>query len=296
MSTRSTADSILALTPDGTDRFIGTSDEANHIGVVFGGRLAAQALAAAMRTVEAMPASSLHAYFLAPASPEAPIAYQVERLRDSRRFANRQVTAVQRGVRVFTLLCQFHAPEPGYAHQAAMAPPAPPPEDVPPLQDFVRAHEHRIDVSAIRNFSGPLPVELRVIEPEANFFARGERPERRFWFRLPSAAAIEDARLQQCLLAYASDYWLAGVSALPHAPPTNGAHLLISSLDHSLWFHRPARVDDWLLHHTFSPSAGDGLALARGYIFDRDGRLAATTAQEALIRPLAGGAAQPSRL
>ncbi|HZV08752.1 MAG TPA: acyl-CoA thioesterase II, partial [Novosphingobium sp.] len=106
-------------------------------------------------------------------------------------------------------------------------------------------------------------------------------------FRLKGAAQIADPRLHQCLLAYASDYWLGGAAAISHALPTNSRVLLISSLDHALWFHRPVRCDEWLLHHTHSPSAGGGQGLVQGQIFTRDGRLVATTTQECLLRRLA---------
>lgn len=248
--TRSSADAIVALTRTHPDCFVGASGDLNHLGTVFGGRLVAQALAAATRTVANMPATSLHAYFLAPARTSLPFDIRVDRLRDSRRFANRQVTIHQEGVRVFVLACQFHAPEQGFEHQAAAMPEVPPPEDVPTLQQFVRAHREELDISAIHNFSGELPVEMRPLNPESYFFGRPERPERDFWFRLPSAAAVTDPRLQHCLLAYASDYWLAGVAASTHAFPTNGERLLISSLDHALWLHRPVRCQECLMRGT----------------------------------------------
>lgn len=285
LTTRSHAPEILDLEPAGVERFRSGRGEINHIGTIFGGRLVGQALAAAVRTVEALPPSSLHGYFLAPTRPEQPVDYRVTRLRDSRRFADRQVLAVQGEVPVFSLQCQFHQPEPGYDHQATM-PDVQPPEAVATLADFVRAHRDRVEPSALHNFLGPLPVELRPIAPEAYFFGRPEQATRSFWFRLPSATDIADPRDQACLLAYASDYWLAGVSAVPHIFPTNAERLLIASLDHSLWFHRPVRCDQWLLLHSESPSAENGLGLARGLIFDRGGRLVATSAQQCLLRRL----------
>lgn len=287
-STRSSARDILALEALGADHFAAGPGEVNHIGTLFGGRLVGQALACAVMTVDDLPPSSLHAYFLAPTDPMRPIEYRVTRLRDSRRFANRQVIGLQGDIAVFILQCQFHDPEAGFAHQAAM-PDVPPPEDVALLADFVRDHRYRLEPAAVRNFLAPLPVELRPIAPERYFFQRPETAARDYWFRLPSAADIDDDRLQACLLAYASDYWLAGVSAVPHIFPTNAAGLLIASLDHSIWFHGPARCDGWLLHHTYSPSAHDGLGLAQGMIFDRTGRLVATSTQECLLRRLDGG-------
>ena len=284
--TRDTAQNILALEPTGSDTFRALSGSRNHLGSVFGGRLVGQALWAAACTVERLPASSLHAQFLAPGSTDRPIEYRVERLRDSRRFANRQVVASQDGRTIFLLMCQFHGPEGGFAHQYASMPPVPPPEDVMPLQQFVRTHETMLDLSAITNFSGATPIEMRPIAPETYFMERPRHPERSFWFRLGSAADIADPRLHQCLAAFASDYWLAGCSAIPHALPTNGRELLISSLDHAMWFHAPVRCDEWLLHHTHSPSASEGLGFSTGRIFDRQGRLIASTAQECLLRKL----------
>lgn len=284
--TQEAASDMLMLTPAGADRFVGEGGASNHHGTVYGGRLAAQSLLAAMETVEALPASSLHAYFLAPGRSGPPIEYRVVRLRDSRRFANRQVTALQGGTPIFTLICEFHAVEEGFHHQAVGMPDVPPPEEVAPIQHFVREREAELDLAAIRNFTDLLPIEMRPIAPEEYFLQRPERPARAFWFRQPSAAAIADPRLQQCLLAFGSDYWLAGVAAVPHFFPTNSDRFLITSLDHAVWFHRPARCDEWLLHYTFSPTAGDGLGLALGQIFDREGRLVASTAQESLLRRL----------
>lgn len=282
-----TPEQILDLRRLDEDHFVasGTIDAGNPIGTLFGGRLVGQALLAASIGVETMPITSFHAYFLAGGKVGEQIDYRVTRLRDSRRFANRQVSAFQQGQMIFTLMCEFHTPEAGFDHQHAVMPDVPPPEEVMPIQQFVREHEGRIDLSAVRNFSGVMPIELRPVAPESYFMRRSDQP-RSFWFRLPGATMIDDARLHQCLTAYGSDYWLAGVAAVPHIFPTNGRELLICSLDHAMWFHRPVRCDEWLLHHTTSPSAGEGLGLAQGRIFDRHGRLVATTTQECLLRRL----------
>lgn len=286
MPTRETAGELLCLEAVGVDCFRAPGGTRNHIGTIFGGRLIAQAMCAAGDSVLEMPVTSLHAYFLAAGQVDIPVDYRVTRLRDSRRFANRQVTAEQNGTAIFTLMAQFHAPEEGFVHQHGVMPDVPPPEGVMPLQHYVQENEAQIDLSAIRNFGGATPIEMRPIDPDRYFMARTDGP-RSFWFRLPSAAGLSDPRMHQYLLAYASDYWLGGASAIAHVFPTNGKELLISSLDHTLWFHRPARCDQWLLHHTFSPSASDGVALNQGSIFDREGRLVATSAQECLLRRLA---------
>lgn len=286
MPTRDSVEDILAITPAGPDRFAGTAGARNHIGSIFGGRLLAQTLLSAMMTVETLPASSLHAYFLAAGRNERPLEYRVTRLRDSRRFANRQVTAFQDDLSIFTLMAEFHEPEQGFEHQAGMMPDVPPPEQVAPIQHFVRDHLDRLDPAVVHNFSVALPVEMRPVAPERYFLARASDSARPYWFRQSGAAAIDDMRLHQCLLAFASDYWLAGAAAMPHFLPTNSSGFFIASLDHAMWFHHPARCEQWMLHDTSSPAARGGVGLSLGRIFDRAGRLIASTAQESVLRRL----------
>lgn len=282
--TQETGAQILDLRRTGPASFTAQAGGCNPVGMLFGGRTVAQALLAALLTVDALPVSSLHAYFLAPGQPHGSLEYRVEILRDSRRFANRQVCVWQEGRQILTLQCGFHAEEQGFAHQFAPMPQVPPPEAVEPLQDFIRRREGAVDPDAIHNFSKALPIELRPAEPERFLGQHPATSERSFWFRLPDPGRMDDPRLRQCLLAFSSDSWLAACAALPHALPTNSRNLLISSLDHALWFHRAIPGDDWLLHHTASPTASNGLGLAQGQIFDRAGNLIATTAQECLLR------------
>jgi len=286
--TREPISDVLDVTQSGPDQFIGSAGARNHIGSVFGGRLLAQSLLSAMKTVEALPASSFHAYFLAAGRTDMPIDYQVTRLRDSRRFANRLITACQDGQTIFTMMAEFHAAEDGFVHQDASMPLVPPPEEVASIQHFVRERAGELAQAVTHNFAAALVIEMRPIAPESYLLARPAEAARSFWFRQSGAAAVDDTRLQQCLLAFASDYWLGGASAIPHFLPTNSGEFLITSMDHSMWFHRPARCEEWMLHQTSSPSASDGLGLSRGQIFDRDGRLVASTAQECLLRRLRG--------
>ncbi|GAY24424.1 acyl-CoA thioesterase [Sphingobium fuliginis] len=286
LPTRDAISDILDVTQTGPDRFTGSAGAHNHIGSVFGGRLLAQALLAGMKTVEALPASSFHAYFLAAGRTDRRLDYQVARLRDSRRFANRQITACQDGRAIFTMMAEFHAPEEGFVHQNAAMPVVPPPERVAPIQHFVRERAAELEQAVTHNFAAALAIEMRPIAPEDYFLARPTEAARSFWFRQSGAATVEDSRLQQCLLAFASDYWLGGAAAIPHFLPTNSGEFLITSMDHAMWFHGPARCEAWMLHHTSSPSAGDGLGLTTGRIFGRDGRLIASTAQECLMRRL----------
>ena len=286
VTTLESSSGVLDVTQSGPDCFTGSAGLRNHIGSIFGGRLLAQALLSAMRTVEALPASSFHAYFLAPGRTDVALDYQVTRLRDSRRFANRLITARQDGQTIFTMMAEFHAAEEGFVHQNASMPVVPPPEEVMSIQHFVRERAAELEQAVAHNFAAALVIEMRPIAPESYLLGRPAEAARSFWFRQSGAAAVEDSRLHQCLLAFASDYWLGGASAIPHFLPTNSGEFLITSMDHSMWFHRPARCEEWMLHQTASPSASDGLGLSRGQIFDRDGRLVASTAQECLLRRL----------
>ena len=62
--------------------------------------------------------------------------------------------------------------------------------------------------------------------------------------------------------------------------------VMMASLDHALWFHRPLRMDDWILYVQESPSAAGARGFARGTLFSHDGALVASVAQEGLARPL----------
>jgi acyl-CoA thioesterase-2 len=186
-SIRTPVHEILALEAVGEDRFIGCVRHFNHIGGVYGGQLLAHGLLSAVRSVEAMPPTSLHGYFMATAAVGTPIEYRVSRLRDSRRFANRQVMAIQDGRLVFTLICEFHAPEEGFVHQSAVMPDVPPPERVPTLQQFAIEHRDRLDPMVVRNLSGALPMEVRAVDVGSYFLEPGQYPARSFWFRLPGA-------------------------------------------------------------------------------------------------------------
>jgi len=279
-----TAEQLIDLEQTGPTRFRSSYSQSNHTEALYGGQVLGQALAAASRTTAGQPAHSLHGYFLRGGAVDVPVDYNVELLRDGRRFAARRVAASQAGRLIFHMHCSFHDPEPGFAHQFAAPLDAPGPEGLAPLQDFVRANADRLPSAAVENYGAPFPLELRLIEPQQFFFDLLPELRRDFWVRMPSADAVDDSAMRQCLLAFLSDYWLAGVAAGRHISPTNRKNLLITSVDHAIWFHRPARADEWLLYRTDSPSAQQGRGLARGLLFNQAGALVASTAQEAVMR------------
>ncbi|WP_174274202.1 acyl-CoA thioesterase [Sphingomonas bacterium] len=274
-----TASELLALEPVGPDLLRSIRNQDNRAGIIFGGQPLCQALAAARATVPEWRAHNLSAVFLRPGNVAEPVDYAVERLRDGRHFAVRRVLARQSGRPIFDLLCSFHDPEDGEIHQRDGIAGVPLPEAAIGLGDFVAVNADRLPLSLVEAVQRGFPVELRLIDPDAAFFGASQDRARDFWFRMPSAQVIADPLAHECLLAFASDYWLAGTASIGQR-----GDAAVASLNHNLWFHAPVDVGDWLLHRTDSPWAGAGRGLARGLIFDRGGRLVASSAQEISLR------------
>lgn len=283
-----TAQQLLQLDNLGDDHFRARHNLDNLMRATFGGQALGQALAAAQMTAPDWPANSLSGHFLSAGRIDLPIDFSVERTRDGRRFASRRVLASQAGKPIFDLLCSFHALEPGvnhqFTHQLTENFDAPAPESLPSLQAFAMANADRLPKHTAAIFARPFPVELRLLD-YGQFFAPSTEASRDFWFRIPSATAIERPMDHQALLAMMSDYWLPGAITIPHAAKGAGA---VTSLNHTLWFHQPVHTDQWLLYRTDSHWAGHTRGLARGLIFNRDGALIASVMQEALVQTQAG--------
>lgn len=252
---------------------------------VFGGQVIGQALVAAERTIEGRIPHSLHAYFLLPGDSDAPIVYQVERIRDGKSFSARRVQAVQHGRPILSLIASFQTPEPGFEHAAPM-PDVPPPEGLRPsteLNERWLAEAGPVPAQVRDAILAPSAIEFRPIEPQNPLDPSPREPRQATWFRAVDRMP-DDPRLHRCVLAYASDYQLVGTALRPHGRSWFQRSMIVASLDHALWFHRPARIDDWLLYVMDSPSAQGARGLARGLVFDRGGRLVASVAQEGLMR------------
>jgi acyl-CoA thioesterase II len=244
---------------------------------VFGGQVAGQALVAAGRTVEGRPVHSLHAYFLRPGDPTVPIVYEVDRIRDGKSFTTRRVVAIQHGEAIFNLQASFHISETGLDHQVAM-PEAPPPETLP------RADE--LEPPTPGKLWKRQPVDIRYVDgPPWDRTPSSARPRQLVWIRADGELP-DDPVLHTCVVAYASDYTLLGASLVPHGLSYFRDDIMMASLDHAMWFHRPFRADEWLLYSQASPSASGGRGLAYGGIFRQDGALAVSVVQEGLIRPV----------
>ena len=251
---------------------------------VYGGQVVAQALTAASKTVRPERlAHSLHAYFLRPGDPAAPIVYRVERDRDGQSFTTRRVIAIQHGRPIFNMAASFQIDEPGLHHKAKM-PKVVPPEALPnELQVFLRTANGLDEKFRAHWLSRERPFEFRSVEKLDWSRPRTLAPVSHNWFRA-AAAVPADPVLARCLLAYASDMTLLDTCLLPHGISWTDTALQAASLDHSLYFHDTPPLDDWLLYAQDSPVAGGGRGLNRGLIYTRDGRLIASAMQEGLIR------------
>jgi len=244
---------------------------------IFGGQVVGQALAAAYRTVQGRTCHSLHSYFIRPGDPKVPILFKVERGRDGGTFSTRRVIAIQHGKQIFNLAASFQTPEEGFEHQIEM--PAVPPPDGLLNEEELRAQAGDESAGGRRVW----PIEVRPVDPPHYGAKKSLEPAYTVWFRAVGALA-DDISLNQCVLAYASDMTLLDASLRPHSVEWNSGRLQVASLDHTLWFHRPSDLTDWHLFVQDSPSASGGRGFNRGDIFNRDGRLVASAAQEALIR------------
>ncbi|MFF5917676.1 acyl-CoA thioesterase [Streptomyces flavochromogenes] len=250
---------------------------------VFGGQVAAQALVAAGRTVPAdRLAHSLHAYFLRPGDPGAPIVYTVDRIRDGRSFTTRRVVAVQHGQPIFHLSASFQTYEEGLDHQADM-PAAPDPESLPTPAEMLPRHLPR--EVADRLIEARAAVDLRYAEvPPWGSVGEPREPRSQVWFRTNGKLA-DDPLLHVVLATYVSDMTLLDSVLLAHGRGGWAVGDVVgASLDHAMWFHRPFRADEWLLYDQESPTASGGRGLGQARIYTQDGRLAISVIQEGVVR------------
>jgi acyl-CoA thioesterase-2 len=247
---------------------------------VFGGQVAAQALVAGLRTIDPQyVVHSLHSYFLRPGDTRVPIVYDVDNLRDGRSFATRRVVARQHGRPIYFQTANFQKPEEGLEHQDVMPEVIPPEEGLDMVQlmrgagnddaDALAKEWAALDARYVGNSRRGLPEDP-------------QRPSRaQMWIRVQEGLG-DDPRMHLAAFTYASDMSLLGATLSAHdvRPP----EVQMASLDHTIWFHRPFRADEWWLYDQHSPAAQGGRGLAFAEVYTQDGRLVASVAQEGLIR------------
>jgi acyl-CoA thioesterase-2 len=248
---------------------------------VFGGQVAAQSLVAAGRTVDSGRVHSLHSYFLRPGDPTAPILYEVDRIRDGRSFTTRRVVAIQHGRAIFNLQCSFHIDEgPGFVHQAEM-PEVPRADDLPTVSERLEPYLDQLPDWFVAG--RPRPIDQRYIGDLPWLPSASGEARQRLWVRADGELA-DDPLLHAAVVAYASDMSIIDSVLKPHEIRWRQSTAMVVSLDHCMWFHRPFRADRWLLVDQDSPNAYGARGLARGLIFDEEGRLVVSLVQEGLVR------------
>lgn len=267
---------LLKLEHIGPDRFLGQSHFMGSPNV-FGGQVVGQALYAASVTVENRRPHSLHSLFLLPGNHQMPIEFEVERLRDGGSFSARRVVAYQEGRCIFVTSISFQNEEEGLSHQK----PTPATADPEGLQSSIKAWKEK--AAAMKRAFQPVPVDFRADHAGSIDSGHVTGTSRQIWTRSP-VPLPNDVVTHETLFAYVSDYGLLWTSLQPHGISIGDPRMQIASLDHTIWFHRPFRMDEWLLFAMESPNASGGRGLCLAHVYNRNGILVATLAQEGLIR------------
>ncbi|GGP66310.1 acyl-CoA thioesterase II [Shewanella saliphila] len=274
--------SLLSLEKLEDGLFRGQSQDLGF-GHVFGGQVMGQALSAAKQTVsEDRNVHSLHSYFLRAGDEKLPIIYDVENMRDGGSFSARRVKAIQKGRPIFYMTCSFQKHEEGFEHQAQM-PDVPGPDGLLNQQELAVTMRDKVPKKILEKFMADSPIEMRLVNPINPLDPGTNEPNRYVWIRangeLPGNHCIHEY-----LLAYASDFNFLVTAAQPHSVSVLTPGMRLATIDHSMWFHRPFNIGEWVLYSIESPNAGGGRGFVTGQFFDLQGRLVASATQEGLLR------------
>lgn len=250
---------------------------------VYGGQVLAQAMNAALRTVESgRGAHSQHAYFLRPGNPDLPIIYEVDPIRDGKSFTTRRVVAIQDGKAIFNTSISFQIDEPGLSHQIDM-PDVPGPDGLPSDEEYLTRLCEEYPNLVTPGMNASLPMEIRRLHHTDPVNPEPHKPETGLWMKAKDPLG-DDPVIHQTMLTYLSDYYLMGTALLPHGVTFFNSNLQGASLDHTLYFHRDFRADEWLFYHMTSPVSHGARGLNIGMIYTESGELVASSIQEGLIR------------
>jgi acyl-CoA thioesterase-2 len=276
---------VLELEQLDTNLFRSRVNQINRNRSLFGGQILGQGLKAAALTVDSSRAAhSLHGYFLLAGMSDIPVIYDVELTRDGGSFSTRRVVARQRAKPIFHMELSFHRAEQGFEHEIDLDIDVPDPESLMSLAELARVYSDRVPQEALPHFDREI-VEMKPVSPEDYFMRKSDTTRGLYWIRSVSKLP-DDPLTQMAALAYLSDYFLTSTVVLKHTLSAMTGEVMMASLDHAMWFHRPARADEWVLVDTLSPFAGGARGFTRGQIFDRNRRLIASVAQEGLVRPI----------
>lgn len=277
---------VLTLTADGEDKNTGETLYTGHTppqarGRVFGGQVMAQSLMAAIRTVDpARDIHSMHGYFIRPGDALKPLTFAVEQLRDGRSFSVRRVHAKQDGKALLSLICSFQEPAPGLDHQSPMPSGVPDPESLPTTSQRLGHIQHPV----AQEWSWARPFDIRHVDSPIEASPGKERVATNMVWMKTFSSLEGDANLHRAALAYASDYTLLEPILRRHGLAWVRPGMSVASLDHAMWWHRPARVDEWLLYVQTSHTAQGARGLSHGRIYARTGELVASASQEGMLR------------
>ncbi|MAD43842.1 MAG: acyl-CoA thioesterase II [Oceanospirillaceae bacterium] len=274
---------LLALEPIGVNRFRGQSQDLGFRNL-FGGQVLGQSLSAALQTLTSgeWAPHSLHAYFLRPGTVQDSVEFEVDIVRDGRSFCTRRVTASQKGKAILMMMCSFQHPEDGFEHMDPM-PDVKGPEGIPSQLALARKFRDYFPERVRDIYTADKPIEMRVLDPVNIFAPQKAEPVKYAWMKA-DAAMPDNPEQHATMLAYATDFNLITTALHPHAVSVGQKDMQVASLDHAIWFHRPFRMDEWLLYAIDSPNASGGRGLCRGKIYNGQGELVASVAQEGLIR------------
>ena len=267
----------------GRDQFVGNPppDAGSR---TYGGQLLAQSLRAAQATVSGdRAAHSLHSSFLHAGRAQEPLQLRVERLRDGRSFSQRQVIATQSGRPVLHSLISFHVPASGLEWQPPVSFETDPPATGQPYVDYCDVIESVLS-KAEQPWSGrDRPMDVRYRNHPGQLDGQPVTETQEMWMRV-HGPLDDDRSLSEVGIAYLSDLGMNPVILLPHGRSWRDERVTEASLDHTIWFHRPARADHWLRYQQRAESTAGGRGLATGRFYDVGGNLVATCAQEGLMR------------
>ena len=250
---------------------------------VFGGQVLGQALRAASYTTD-RPAHSLHAYFLYGGDVNAPILYEVDRLRDGKSFVSRQVRAIQHGRTIFTAMISFTHPEEGLNYQIN-EPEYPEPEQVKSEAELKKMLVEFVPENVRASFMLDRHIEIRPIDPSNPFQPQPEAPSYAHYLKTHDkiTAEVDEISLHQAIAAFYSDFTLMTTALRPHGLSYLSPSLQCASIDHAMYFHKPFRADEWMLYDMDATVSASSRGLNFGRMW-QNGELVCSTSQEGLIR------------